>query len=89
MWVFGLVDTSATPAVGYMEIVPNRQAGTLLPIIQQHVAPGTMMSGAHIVLFQLCQMLHRMAQSIILRPLWIQRQEYTRNTSNHIGTEPR
>ena len=40
-WVFGLVDTSLTPALGYMEIVQNRQATTLLPIIQNHVAPGT------------------------------------------------
>ena len=41
MWVFGLVDTSHTPALGYMEIVSQRDAATLLPIIQAHVAPGT------------------------------------------------
>ena len=41
MWVFGLVDTSHSPALGYMEIVQTRDAATLLPIIQQHVAPGT------------------------------------------------
>ena len=41
IWVFGLVDTSQTPALGYMEIVGRRDAGTLLPIIQAHVAPGT------------------------------------------------
>ena len=40
-WVFGLVDTSQRPALGYMEIVPRRDAATLLPIIQQHVLPGT------------------------------------------------
>ena len=34
-------DTSHTPALGYMQIVPQRDAATLLPIIQQHVAPGT------------------------------------------------
>ena len=37
-WVF---DTSQTPAVGYMELVPQRDAITLLPIIQHHVLPGT------------------------------------------------
>ena len=41
MWVFGLVDTSFTPALGYMELVPRRDAATLLPIISAHVAPGT------------------------------------------------
>ena len=34
-------DTSHTPAQGYMEIVSQRDAATLLPIIQAHVAPGT------------------------------------------------
>ena len=40
-WVFGLCDTSFEPALGYMELVPDRRAGTLLPIIQAHVQPGT------------------------------------------------
>ena len=30
-----------TPALGYMEIVPQRDATTLLPLINTHVAPGT------------------------------------------------
>ena len=41
MWVFGMVDTSHQPALGYMRIVQDRTAATLLPIIQQHVAQGT------------------------------------------------
>jgi transposase-like protein len=40
-WVFGLVDTSHEPALGVMELFPSRDAHTLLPIIQQHVRPGT------------------------------------------------
>ena len=40
VWVFGLVDTSHTPALHYMEVVAQRDAATLLPIIQAHVAPG-------------------------------------------------
>ena len=40
IWVFGMVDISHTPALGYMKVVPHRDA-TLLPIIQQHVRPGT------------------------------------------------
>ena len=37
-WVFGIVDTSFSPS---LELVPNRQAATLLPIIQARVARGT------------------------------------------------
>lgn len=36
-----MVDTSHTPAMGYMEIVPQRTAATLLPIIQAHTAAGS------------------------------------------------
>ena len=39
--MFGLVDTSQNPALGYMTVVACRDAHTLLPIIQAHVAPGT------------------------------------------------
>ena len=39
--MFGMVDTSHDPALGYMQIVPQRDAMTLLPIIRNHVAPGT------------------------------------------------
>lgn len=41
IWVFGILDTSQTPAIGYMEIVPKRDAATLLPIIQRIVRPGS------------------------------------------------
>ena len=36
-----MVDTSLRPAVGYMELVHDRTAATLIPIISAHVAPGT------------------------------------------------
>ena len=41
IWVLGLVDTSFSLALGYMEVVQRRDAATLLPIINAHVAPGT------------------------------------------------
>ncbi len=41
VWVFGLANTSQSPALGYMEVVHQRDAATLLTIIQAHVAPGT------------------------------------------------
>lgn len=40
-WVFGLVDTSFRPAKGYMVVVENRSAATLLPIIGSICLPGT------------------------------------------------
>ena len=36
-----MVDTSQTPALGIMRLVPNRTAATLLPIMQQHLRLGT------------------------------------------------
>ena len=41
VWVFGLVDCGQSPALGYREVVQNRTAATLLPIIQAHVRPET------------------------------------------------
>lgn len=41
VWVFGMVDASHIPSLGYMEIVDQRDAATLLPIIRDHVQPGT------------------------------------------------
>jgi len=40
-WVFGLVDTSRAPAIGHMEIVPNRSQDTLLEVIARVCRPGT------------------------------------------------
>ena len=40
-WVFRMVDTSAWPAIGYMELVQDRTAATLMSIISAHIAPGT------------------------------------------------
>lgn len=39
--MFGMADITQQPALGYMEIVAHRNAATLLPIINSHVAPGT------------------------------------------------
>lgn len=40
-WVFGIADTSTTPAHFHMEVVPDRTAATLLPIIRRVCRPGT------------------------------------------------
>ena len=36
-----MVDVSHSPALGYVEVVQQRDAATLLPIIQQHTKPST------------------------------------------------
>ncbi len=36
-----MVDTSHTPALGILELVDQRNAATLLPIIQRHTKPRT------------------------------------------------
>ena len=39
--MFGMVDTSQQPALGYMQVVQQTDAATLLLIIQAYTAPGT------------------------------------------------
>jgi transposase-like protein len=41
LWVFGIVDTSTSPSIGFMKIVDNRAETALLPIIKEIVRPGT------------------------------------------------
>ena len=41
MWVFGICDTSHSPALGFMQVVAQQDAATLLPIVQNHVTPGS------------------------------------------------
>ena len=36
-----MCDTSSKPALGVMAIVPDRSAQTMLPVITQHLRPGT------------------------------------------------
>jgi len=40
-WVFGIVDTSYTPAKGYIELVPSRTREVLFGVIEGVCAPGT------------------------------------------------
>lgn len=44
IWVFGIVDTSFSPARGYMQIVERRDKETLIGIIQAHVRPYTVVN---------------------------------------------
>jgi len=49
--VFGIVDISAHPATGYMQLVARRNVATLLPIIQQHIHPGTVVHSDELVAY--------------------------------------
>ena len=60
--MFGMVDTSQTPALGYMEIVPDRSAATLLPIIQAHILPGTIIHSDEWAAYQRVASLPNVAQ---------------------------
>jgi len=42
-WVFGIADTSFKPSKGYMEVVSDRSAETLLEIINRVCRPGSIM----------------------------------------------
>jgi len=41
IWCFGIVDTSFTPAKGYITMVQNRRRDTLFPIISRVCRPGS------------------------------------------------
>jgi len=41
IWVFGIIDSSLVRRSFHIEVVGNRSANTLLPIIERHTLPGT------------------------------------------------
>ncbi|KRH94410.1 hypothetical protein M153_27000010063 [Pseudoloma neurophilia] len=41
VWVFGIADTTFTPAKVYLEVVESRSAQRLLPIIKRAVLPAS------------------------------------------------
>ena len=61
-WVFGMVDTSQTPALGVMVTVQRRDAATLLPIIQQHIRPGSIVWSDEWAAYRRLQQLTPVAQ---------------------------
>ena len=84
-WVFGMLDTTHTPALGYMEMIPSRDVMKLLPSIQHHVHHGTKIHSDEWAAYKNVQKLvttaqHQTAESVATGA----------NTQNHtgIGLEP-
>ena len=57
-----MVDTTHTPALGYMQLVPRRNAAILLLIIQQHVRPGAIIHSDEWAAYNCVQQLPSIAQ---------------------------
>ena len=57
-----MVDTSQTPALGVMATVPRRDAATLLPIIERHVRPGSVVWSDEWAAYRRVQQLQSVAQ---------------------------
>ena len=77
-----MVDVSHAPALGYMEIVQDRQAATLLPIIQQHVQRGTVIHSDQWSSYSQVSTLPNVEHENLLV-----QQGYIHRISNHIGIE--
>ena len=60
--VFGMVDTSQTPALGFIVTVPDRRAQTLLPIMQRHLRKGTTIYSDSWVAYRSVQQLPAVSQ---------------------------
>ena len=60
--MFEMVDTLVSPALGYMEIVPQRTAAIPLPIVQQHVRPGKIIHSDEWASYRQIQSLPSVAQ---------------------------
>ena len=57
-----MVDTSSTPALGVMVTVHDRSARTLLPIMQRHLRPGTIVHSDQWAAYRNVQQLAPVAQ---------------------------
>ena len=56
-----MVDTSYSPALGFMQLVAKRDAATLLPIIHNHIAPGTIIHSDQAAMYNRVGSLPRVA----------------------------
>ena len=61
-----MCDTSQSPALGMMCIVLNRSAATLLPIIQRHVRPGTVIHSDEWAAYRRVLQLNSVAQHNVI-----------------------
>ena len=84
-WVFGGIDSATN--IGFLVIVPNRTAATLLPLVEQFIAPGTM---THSNRWGACSNTQHMNVNPPYRHNTVNHTEnfvdpVTRATTNHVG----
>ena len=86
-WVFGIADTSFSPARFYMEVVPNRSAETLLHIIARVCKPGTIIHSDKWAAYKSINRVLGFDHGSVnhFSDLLIQAQVYTLRISNHAG----
>ena len=96
MWVFGLVDTSQQPALGYMEVVNRRDARTLLPIIQSHTAAGSIIHSDQWAAYRQVQQLGNVAAHGVVNhsvdfvdPVTGVHTQHVESSWNHVKTKPK
>ena len=77
VWVFGMVDASHIPSLGYMEIVDQRDAATLLPMYNLEQRFG-LICGLHTMECQHYQEWHPTKLLIIQYNLWTLSHKYHR-----------
>ena len=83
-WVFGMVDTSQQPALGYMELVTQRDASNLQPIIRAHTSPGNTIHSDEWAAYRRVSNIPGAVAHNTVNQLTLQ-QEHTHNMLNLIG----
>ena len=81
--MFDMCDTSRRPSLGFMQVVQSRDANTLLPIIQAHIHPGTVIYSDSWRAYSNVQSLAGVVQHhtvITLYTSWILQPEYIPKT---------
>ena len=91
--MFGMVDTHS-PALGFMQLDAKRDAATLLPIIHNHIAPGTIIHSDQAAMYNWVRSLPGVASHSTVNPSVefvnsVARLESILNVLSLIGIDPK